>query len=148
LLSLFDETFESVTGQYLDRGTSLFETLGSIDAAQASKSLSDSCGTIAAQINHTAFYLDVICRYFRGEDPGKVDWDASWSVGAVTDAEWTALKAALRESHDRTRKLLVAQTDFSTDTDRIGEAMAFVVHTAHHLGEIRQALCAIRGAAS
>ena len=84
----------------------------------------------------------------RGENPGKVDWDASWDVGAVTNTEWAALKAALRESHARIRALLVAQTDFSTDTDRIGEAMAFVVHTAYHLGEIRQALCAIRGSAS
>jgi predicted nucleic acid-binding protein len=148
LLSLFDETFEAVSGHYLDRGTSLFETLETVDAAQASRPLSDSCGTIAAQVNHVAFYLDVINRYFLGENPGRVDWDASWDVGAVSDADWTALTAALRDAHARTRALLVAQTDFSTDTDRIGEAMAFVVHTAHHLGEIRQALCAIRGSAS
>jgi hypothetical protein len=148
LLGLFDETFETVSGHYLDRGTSLFETLETVDSAQASKPLSDSCGTIAAQVNHVAFYLDVICRYFQGDDPGMVDWDSSWEVGAVTDAEWAAINAALRDAHARTRALLVAQTDFSTDTDRIGEAMAFVVHTAHHLGEIRQALCAIRGSAA
>jgi hypothetical protein len=148
LLSLFDETFATVDGHYLDRGTSLFETLETVDAAQASKPLSGSCGTIAAQVNHVAFYLDVIDRYFQGENPGKVDWDASWDVGVVSETEWTALMAALRDVHARTRALLVAQTDWVTDTDRIGEAMAFVVHTAYHLGEIRQALCAIRGSAS
>ena len=147
LLGLFDETFETVSGFYLDKGTSLFETLETVDAAQASRPLSETCGTIAAQVNHVAFYLDVICRYFQGENPENVDWDSSWDVSAVTDLEWSGLKESLRGAHARTRSLLAAQTDFS-NPDRIGEAMAFVVHTAHHLGEIRQALCAIRGATS
>lgn len=147
LLSLFDETFATVSGHYLDKGTSLFETLETVDAFQASRSLSDACGPIAAQVNHVAFYLDVINRYFQGEDPGKVDWDASWDIGAVSEAEWRALKEELRGAHARTRSILAAQTDFS-DANLIGEAMAFVVHTAYHLGEIRQALCSIRGAAS
>ena len=147
MLALFDETFTVVSGQYLDKGTSLFETLETIDAVQASIAPSDRCGTIAAQVNHVTFYLEVLNRYFQGEDPGKVDWDASWNLSAVTDAEWSALKDALRTAHDHSRALIAAQTDFS-DTDRVGEAMAIVVHTAYHLGEIRQALCPIRGAAS
>jgi hypothetical protein len=30
------------------------------------------------------------------------------------------------------------------DDNRVGGALAIVVHTAHHLGEIRQMLCGIR----
>ncbi|MEZ4664470.1 MAG: hypothetical protein R2911_43615 [Caldilineaceae bacterium] len=53
------ETFESVHGVYLDKGTSLFETLADISAAEASIPVGGKCATIAAQVEHTRFYLDV-----------------------------------------------------------------------------------------
>jgi len=147
VFELFTETFDTVQGIYLDKGTSLFETLDTIGAAEASTPLSASCATIAAQVEHVAFYLDVIGQYARGEDPGPVDWAASWTLGAVTAEEWAALKTRLREAQARARTTLEAMEGFD-DPDRVGEAISVVVHTAYHLGEIRQALCAIRGSAS
>lgn len=147
LLEFFAETFDSVKGIYLDTGTSLFETLETIDAAEASRPLSASCGTIAAQVNHVAAYLRILAQYARGEDPGKVDWDATWDVGAVAEPEWAALTAGLRAARAEAQATVEA-LDLSDDPDHIGDAMALVVHTAYHLGEIRQALCAIRGSAS
>ena len=60
LFALLDETFDNVQGFYLDGGTSLFETLATISAAQASLPVGSQCATLAAQVKHIAFYLDVL----------------------------------------------------------------------------------------
>ena len=80
LYALLEETFERVQGSYLDRGTSLFETLATISAAEASRPVSASCASIAAQVEHVRFYLAVLERYLRGEAVGAVDWQASWRL--------------------------------------------------------------------
>jgi hypothetical protein len=56
LLDLLDETFDHVKGHYLDGGTSLFETLATITAAEASIPVGGKCATLAAQVKHVAFY--------------------------------------------------------------------------------------------
>ena len=58
---LLEETFESVHGAYLDPGTSLFETLATISASQASQPMGD-CATIAAHVAHVHYYLGVLGR--------------------------------------------------------------------------------------
>ena len=94
---LFTETFTEVRGAYLDRGTSLFETLATIDAVEASQSLSPCCGSIAAQVYHTRFYIDVSEQYMNGTPPEHVDWDGSWTaVTTVNDEEWQSLIGDLR----------------------------------------------------
>ena len=68
LLILFDETFNKVHGIYLDKNTSLFDTLTTISADEASIPVGGKCATLAAQVKHVAFYLDVIepdCSAFR-----------------------------------------------------------------------------------
>ena len=144
LSALLDETFERVHGIYLDRGTSLFETLETISAEEASRPVSATCASIAAQVEHVRFYLEVLGRYARGEAVGKVDWAASWQLTTVTPEEWDALKGRLRDTH---RDILAVVGDARTweDENAIGGSMAIVAHTAYHLGEIRQALCTIKG---
>ena len=144
LNALLDETFEQVHGIYLDRGTSLFETLETISAEEASRPVSATCASIAAQVEHVRFYLEVLGRYARGEAVGKVDWQASWRLTTVTPEEWDALKGRLRDTH---RDILAVVGDAWTweDENAIGGSMAIVAHTAYHLGEIRQALCTIKG---
>ena len=144
LAGLLDETFERVHGIYLDRGTSLFETLETISAEEASRPVSATCASIAAQVEHVRFYLEVLGRYARGETVGKVDWEASWRLTTVTPEEWEALKGRLRDMH---RDILAVVGDTRTweDENAIGGSMAIVAHTAYHLGEIRQALCTIKG---
>ena len=143
LFGLLTETFESVEGIFLDRGTSLFETLADISAVEASRATSGRCATLAAQVNHVRFYLDVLEEYMLHTRTEQADWDSSWQVGAVDEAEWEALKARLRESYSRVRATMEG-FDSWDDDDRVGGAFAVVVHTAHHLGEIRQMLCGIR----
>ena len=60
LFDLLEETFERVQGIYLDKGTSFFETLETISAVEASRPVSATCASIAAQVEHVRFYLQVL----------------------------------------------------------------------------------------
>jgi hypothetical protein len=144
LFAVLDETFERVTGIYLDKGTSLFETLAAITAAEASEPISPSCASIAAQVNHVRYYLEVLAGYMRQQPPESVDWPASWRVTAVSPEAWDSLRADLRATYQQVRALLESFEAWDGDED-ISGALAIVVHTAYHLGEIRQALGVLHG---
>ncbi len=143
ILEILDETFDTHHGYYLDRGTSMFETLATISAAEASRPVSATCASIAAQVNHTAYYLDVLRQDL---DPthtiDKVDWQESWNVPPVNDDEWAAMVQALRAASDKVVAAIKATTSWNEDS--AGAAVVIAVHTAYHLGEIRQALCTIQ----
>lgn len=140
LLGLLDETFENVHGFYLDKGTSLFETLEEISAAEASRPISARCASIAAQVAHVNFYLEVLERFIVSNDNTRVDWQEIWrTVKEVTPDEWAASKQKLRATYQRLLAL-VRTFDRWDGEHAIGGAMALVAHTAYHLGEIRQAL--------
>lgn len=144
LLELLEETFERSHGVYLDRSTSIFETLATVTAQEASVPVSATCASLAAQVAHTRFYLDTLMRYITTQTNERVDWGEIWrTVGAVTPDEWEASKAALRASYDQLRALVSAYERWDTP-DAIGGAIAMVAHSAYHLGEIRQALCTLR----
>ena len=144
LYGLLDETFDNVHGYFLDRGTSLFETLAAVSAAEASIPVGGRCATLAAQVKHVAFYLDVLEKAVRTQQYEKQDWGKIWrETSAVTAEEWETIKAELRAAYDRIRALVADTTDWDSE-DTLGGAMAMVVHTAYHLGEIRQALCTLK----
>src|SRR5262245_66522402 len=96
LFELFDETFERVQGIYLDKGTSLFETLETITAEEASRPVSARCASIAGQVEHVRFYLQVLQDYMQQKEVGKIDWEASWYLKTVTPEQWDALKQRLQ----------------------------------------------------
>ena len=145
---LFEETFTNVRGAYLDRGTSLFETLSTISADEASELISGCCGSIAAQVYHTRFYIDVSEQYMNGTPPENVDWDGSWTaVMTANDEEWQALIAELRASFDRVRATIDGYDSWS-NPDRINGALTILMHSAFHLGQIRQSLCTIKACLS
>lgn len=144
LHALLDETFDNVHGFYLDKGTSMFETLATISAEEASIPVGGRCATLAAQVKHVAFYLDVLEKAVRTQQFERQDWGRIWrETSTVTPDEWEALKSALRESYDRIKALIGATTEWSNDR-QIGGAIAIIAHTAYHLGEIRQALCTLK----
>ena len=76
-LSLMTETFENSRAGYLDRGTSIFETLATITAEEASRPVSADCATIAAHVAHMTLALDFSLHLFRGERL-QVDWGEIW----------------------------------------------------------------------
>jgi len=137
-----EEAFENVHGFFLDKGDSLFETLASITAEEASRSLGPRSGNIAAKVNHVRFYLDAIAANAAAGTYVPADWDSSWQVGEVTEAEWIDLVARLDAAY---RDLVAfAGTNENWNDQFVGGAFGVVAHTAYHLGEIRQALNVIR----
>lgn len=144
LYELLDETFDNAHGYFLDKGTSLFETLATISAEEASVPVGGKCATLAAQVKHMAFYLDVLERNVRTGNFQPVDWSEIWrTTKAVTPDEWETLKAGLRDSYNRSKALIHDAPAWPSERE-IGGAMAMIAHTAYHLGEIRQALCSLK----
>jgi len=144
LKKVLDETFDNVQGYYLDGGTSLFETLAGISADEASIPVGGRCATLAAQVRHTAFYLDVVEKSVRDPEFPRVDWGEIWrTVSVVTPAEWNAIKDELRQAYNSILQLIEDMDDWPGDNEIAG-AIAVVAHTAYHLGEIRQALCVLK----
>ena len=147
LFELLDETFEKVGGRYLGRGTSLFETLATISAEEASRPVSSDCASLAAQVEHVRFYLEVAEHYLLGKEDRDWNWDEIWrTVERVTPEEWSASKNRLKETYQRVCDLMKS-FDAWGGNDRAGHAMNMLVHTAYHLGEIRQALCTLQNRA-
>ncbi|MCB9136935.1 MAG: hypothetical protein H6642_01150 [Caldilineaceae bacterium] len=140
---LFTETFDEVQGIYLDKGTSMFETLAGISAREASIPVGGKCATLAAQVKHTTFYLDVLDEALRTGQFESRDWGRIWrETSAVTPEEWDAIKAELAASYGRAKASVSAITEWRED--EILGAFALIIHTAYHLGEIRQALCVVQ----
>jgi hypothetical protein len=144
LLTLMTEAFESVFGIFLDRGTSLFETLAGITAAEASVPVGNKCATIAAQVAHVRFYLEVLEDYVKTGENKPVDWGEIWrTVREVTPEEWAESQERLKQTYHRVREMIQAYDDWGRENS-LGGAMSIVVHTAYHLGEIRQATCTVK----
>ena len=144
LFQLMEETVEPKHhGIYLDKGTSLFETLETISAEEASIPVGGKCASLAAQVAHVTFYIEAFERYALQGDQTRVDWGLIWrTVEKVTAEEWEEYKRNLKDAYLRMDKLFHENPTWNEDT--IGGALSIVIHTAYHLGEIRQALCTLR----
>lgn len=144
LFMLLEESFETVQGIYLDKNTSLLETLAGITADEASIPVGGKCATLAAQVKHVIFYLDVIERFMRDPNSPKADWGEVWrTVSQVTPEEWQSIQNELRTSYQNICRYIESVEEWPNEMV-IGTAMAIVAHTAYHLGEIRQAMCILR----
>ena len=85
LYLLLEETFEQVHGAFLNRGTSLFETLATISAEEASRPVGLQCATLSTQVSHVRFYIDLTEQYMLGNPQKNTDWGEIWrTVGCVT----------------------------------------------------------------
>jgi hypothetical protein len=144
LFDILDEAFVTHHGVFLDRGTSLFETLETITAAEASIPVGGKCATLAAQVAHVNFYLEVVEDYILNKERDNVDWGEIWRrVNKVSTEEWTAYQDQLKETYQRVISMLKNLEDWNDDRP-IGGALAIAIHTAYHLGEIRQAMCIVK----
>ena len=144
LFQLLEETFEARHhGIYLDKGTSLFETLETVSAQEASIPVGGKCASLAAQVAHVTFYIESFERYALYNDTSPRDWGEIWrTVEKVTPEEWEEYKRKLKDAYQRMDKLFHENEIWNEDT--IGGSLSIVVHTAYHLGEIRQALCTLK----
>jgi hypothetical protein len=143
LFQLMGETFENPIGIYLDKNTSLFQTLDTVSAQEASIPVGGKCASLAAQVAHVTFYIESFERYALYNDTSPRDWGLIWStVEKVTSEEWDAYRDKLKQAYQRMDKLFHENKIWNEDT--IGGALSIIVHTAYHLGEIRQALCTLK----
>ncbi len=144
IFECLDETFSEVHGVYLDKGCSLFPTLESVSAQEASSSVAPDSATLAAQVEHVRFYLDVLNGVMRDKEIVKVDWKEIWqTVSRVTPEEWEEQKRRLRESYERVMATLKSFDEWDGEYEIAG-SLSILSHTAYHLGGLRQALSAIR----
>jgi uncharacterized damage-inducible protein DinB len=147
LFKLLRETFEGPPAEggnaYLDKGTGLFQTLERVSSEAASTPPFAGGTTIAAHCAHVAYYVRVLHNFMIGEEQ-TVDWDLSWQVERVDPDEWEALKQDVRRAYDSLRTTLESLNTWGDD--EVGDSMAIVVHTAYHLGALRQALRAVEAA--
>ena len=98
---------------------------------------------LAAQVAHVTFYIESFERFALQGDNSPRDWGYIWhTVEKVTPEEWDDYKRKLRDAYQRMGKLFHENPAWNEDT--IGGALSIVVHTAYHLGEIRQALCTLK----
>ena len=131
------ETFEGPPAgrlsSYLDNNAGFFQTIDAVPAERASRDFHGT--TIAAQTEHSKFYLDLLCEYIDGRTE-RSNWEASWLIETVNATEWDALRTSARESYERTIRCLASVEDWNEM--RASMAMGIVGHTAYHLGAIRQ----------
>ena len=144
MLILMTEAFQSVTGHFLDPGTSLLETLAGINAAEASIPVGGRCATLAAQVTHVNFSLEVTERYLLTGQYQQYDWGEIWrTVHGVSPEEWAALQTRLRETYQHLYALIEGYDQWEAE-NRVLEAIDMLVHAVYHLGEIRQATCTLK----
>ncbi|MGI8639441.1 MAG: hypothetical protein ACR2MG_05745 [Pyrinomonadaceae bacterium] len=140
ILSLLKETFEGSSPEgsaYLDRGVGILNTIEKVSAEKASQSIGENGATIAAHLDHAGFYLVILLEFMNGRTE-KVDWNESWVVKTVDETEWNSLRENTKEAYQKVTETF--QTIEDWDDDKVGDAMGIVVHTAYHLGAIRQML--------
>jgi len=143
LHQLMGETFENPIGIYLDQNTSLFQTLETVSAQEASIPVGGKCASLAAQVAHVTFFIESFERFAIYNDTSPRDWGLIWStVEKVTPEEWEEYKRKLKDAYQRMNNLFHENKLWNEDT--MGGALSIVVHTAYHLGEIRQALCTLK----
>jgi hypothetical protein len=140
LLTLLAEAFEGPQGTrtyFLDDApdAGLRKTLASISAADASKDVGGN--SIAAHAHHVQFGCEAFAAYVRGDWTSR-DWNESWRVSSVNEAEWKALQAGLAASY----KTLYDAVGAAEGDDQLHGAFVGAAHLIYHLGAIRQKMTA------
>lgn len=141
LFVFLEEAFgvtESPSGYFLDSGRSgILGTIDGLSATVASEPDARGGATIAGHCGHVLFLLRFFLAVERGESL-EPDWQSSWATGAVTDAEWRALRTDLRRDYEHLVARLRGRDPWPDAA--VGPVMLLLTHCAYHLGEIRQRL--------
>jgi hypothetical protein len=118
----------------------LLRQLDSIDAPSASTRNVPGKTTIASHMAHVMYGLQLMNRWAQGEENpfADADWEAAWKRTTVSESEWNTLRQDLGCEASAWRKAVAARTDW--DDLAASGAMASAIHTAYHLGAIRQIL--------
>ena len=136
VFALLKETFEGSPPEgshYLDREVGVLNTIEKISAENASRSIGGA--SLAAHLEHARHYLAALVEYINGRTE-KVNWDKSWLIKTVDEDAWNLLRENVRRDYETVARTFKSIENW--DDDKVGDAMAIVVHTAYHLGAMRQ----------
>ena len=121
--------------------------LASLDrlSATAASATHDGGASIAAHVDHLRYGLSLLNAWISGAPvPWQdADWTASWRKNVVSDAEWRALRDALRRESSAWVEAL--RTPRELTEIEAGWMTGSVAHLAYHFGAIRQIDRATRG---
>ena len=150
LATLFKELMYGApeTGAYvLNRGDAgLLRSLDRLPADVASRVHGDG-SSVAAHVEHVRYGLSLMNRWAGGENPfADANWAASWDRTEVSDAEWTQLRAALRQEAEAWLGTLGSAREV-VDIELNG-MIGSIVHLAYHVGAVRQMERSLRGPAA
>lgn len=146
---LLSEILEGTTNQdgfVLNPGDSgLLGQLETISAAEAS-AMPTGRSTIAAHVGHVRYGLTLLNRWAAGEENpfASADWDDAWKRTTVDETQWHDLREHLRAEATTWQEALASRSAW--DEIAAAGALASIVHTAYHLGAIRQMLLTQRRA--
>jgi hypothetical protein len=138
-LTLLKETFEGPSGPstyFIDNDpkAGLFGAIDSLSPSEASRSARPGAPSIAGQVHHIAFHLEMSSAWMRG-DRAQRDWAQSWNVREVDAKEWDALRRRVRSEYE---KLVSAiREEPGAAGDELPTTLGAIAHAAYHLGEIR-----------
>lgn len=145
--TLFSELLHGapVSGSYMLNGgdQGLLRSLEKLSAAAAS-ALTPTGSSIAAHVDHLRYGLSLMNRWSGGENPFEgADWSVSWRKTTVSDQEWQALLAQLRDEGDRW--LAALRQPREVREVELNGIVGSIAHLAYHLGAIRQIDSSLRG---
>jgi len=122
----------------------LLASLDALTASDASESLSNGA-TVAAHARHLQYGLSLMNRWSlnRGDPFADATWDLAWQTREVTEAEWSDIRARLRDEVVQWTRALGEVREVSAI--ELTGMMASIAHLAYHLGAIRQIAGGARG---
>src|SRR2546429_1612138 len=134
LTRMLREAFEGPPGPWTyftdtSPGTGVFATIAGLSPAVASRTGGPGGTTIAGHVHHLSSSVALSTKGLRGE-PTSRDRTRSWTVSAVDDAAWAALRTRLRDEYDRL--LVTVETHVRRSEEALGVAFAAIAHTAYH----------------
>ncbi|MCH4985623.1 hypothetical protein AB4G91_09190 [Macrococcoides goetzii] len=137
---LLKETFEGIDGKgsiYIEPkpDSGVLGTLKGLSVEEVSKKVNGV--TIASITDHIGYYLSGINYILENGKPSKMDWEKSWSIKKVSDREWITIIDILENEYNNLMKNLDV---VEWDQDNTDDIIAALVHSAYHLGALRQIL--------
>ena len=126
----------------------LLQSLDGLSAAAASRVGPAGGASIAAHVDHVLYGLRLLNRWVEGEENpwADADWTMSWKRQSVSDAEWSALRAAFAAAARQCGAALAQAEDL--EGVELNGAIGIVVHLGYHMGAIRQIDRSLRGPAA
>ncbi|MVT07464.1 hypothetical protein [Chitinophaga tropicalis] len=119
-------------------GHGFIAAIKTIDARQASTPIVKGGSTIAAHTEHLRWSIYFALEFYKGNRP-EGEWDKSWLVREVDEAQWAKLQMDLQEAYDKLKTAIESVTDWS-DPLMLQGTIALLPHAAYHLGAVKQQL--------